>query len=51
MATFDGLEKTKELALDNLKYRDFIDLLKSQGGLGFLLSVSDYPLFKSKKRF
>jgi len=47
-ATIESLGDIKELGLDSLKYRDFINILRNQGGLGYLLAVSNYPSFKSK---
>lgn len=49
-AVVDGLSDTKDLAIDFMEHEKLLNSLKTQGGLGYLLSVSDNLSTKSKKK-
>lgn len=50
LAAIDSLGDAKDLALKVVDRGALLTSLKSQGGLGYLLSVADHPSFKSKGR-
>jgi len=47
-ATIASLADVKNLASEVIEHKALLNSFKNQGGLGFLLSVADYPKFKSK---
>lgn len=50
LATINSLGDVKDLALEVIDRETLLTSLKTQGGLGYLLAVADYPSFKSKAR-
>lgn len=45
-ASIVGVDDLKNVALDTIGHKEIVDTLKNQGGIGFLLKVSEYPKFK-----
>jgi len=45
-AALESLEDTKDIARVVIERGDLLTSLKSQGGLGYLLSVAEHPIFK-----
>lgn len=49
-AAVNAVGSAKDLTLDLIDRENLLASLKSQGGLGYLLAVTDHPSFKSKGR-
>lgn len=49
-AAVNAIGSAKDLTLDLIDHENLVASLKNQGGLGYLLAVTDHPSFKSKDR-